>query len=87
MLCHANRGPAEFVCPLQPRRCYDKAVIVAGDGDYYCLAKYLRRQKQLFKIIVPDRYNYSWLLRNFTSDIVFLNGTRSKLEYKKVHKT
>jgi hypothetical protein len=77
---------AEFIlCATLRCKCYDKAVIVAGDGDYYCLVKYLRRRKQLLKIIVPDRYNYSWLLRRFGPDIVFLNGTRDKLEYKKGH--
>lgn len=34
---------------------YDQAIIVAGDGDYYCLAKFLKRQGQLHKIIIPDR--------------------------------
>jgi len=61
---------------------YDKAVLVSGDGDYYSLVKYLRRQGKLHKIIIPDRYNYSWLLRKFSSDLVFMNGMRSKLQYR-----
>ncbi len=76
-----------ILCAALRRQCYDKAIIVAGDGDYYCLAKYLRRRRQLLKIIVPDRHNYSWLLRRFGPDLVFLNGTKTKLEYKSGKKT
>lgn len=32
---------------------YDKAVIVAGDSDYYCLCKYLMRHNKLCQILVP----------------------------------
>ena len=32
---------------------YDKVVIVAGDSDYYLLAKYLIRQNKLCQILVP----------------------------------
>lgn len=58
---------------------YDNAVIVAGDGDYYCLVKYLKRQGKLLKMVIPDRNNYSWLLRKFSPDLVFLNETEKKL--------
>ena len=43
---------------------YDKAVIVAGDGDYYCLSKYLLRNNKLLKIILPSRACSSNLFRN-----------------------
>jgi uncharacterized LabA/DUF88 family protein len=65
---------------------YDKAIIVAGDGDYYCLIKYLKRRNKLLKIIIPDRNNYSWLLRRFSPDLVFMNGMRKKLEFRRTSK-
>ena len=61
---------------------FDKAVIVAGDGDYYCLIKYLKRRNKLLKIIIPDRNNYSWLLSRFSGDLVFMNGMKRKLKYR-----
>ena len=61
---------------------YDKAVIVSGDGDFYCLINYLRQNGKLLKIIIPDRKNYSSLLRKFSADMVFMNGMRNKLGYR-----
>jgi len=62
---------------------YERAVIVAGDGDYYCLVKYLKRQKKLAKLVVPNRNKFSSLLRGFSPDIDFMNGLKKKLKYQK----
>ena len=43
---------------------YDKAIIVSGDGDFYCLIEYLEQQGKLAKVLVPTR-KYSRLLRKF----------------------
>src|SRR3989304_11019 len=32
---------------------YDKAIIISGDGDFYCLVEYLADNNKLDKIIVP----------------------------------
>lgn len=61
---------------------YDKAVIVTGDGDFYCLAEYLFKQKKLKKIVAPNYYRYSALLRKFVKNIDFMNGLRRKLSKK-----
>ncbi|MFH1876011.1 MAG: NYN domain-containing protein [Candidatus Omnitrophota bacterium] len=61
---------------------YDKAIIVAGDGDYYCLVEYLKKQNKLAKLIIPNRFKYSSLLRTFIRDMAFVNDLRGKLEYK-----
>ena len=37
---------------------YDKAIIVSGDGDYYCLVKYLHEEGKLEKLLIPNRYSY-----------------------------
>ncbi len=42
---------------------YDKAIIVAGDSDYYFLVKYLLRQNKLLKILLPSRNDSSNLYR------------------------
>lgn len=62
---------------------YDKALIVSGDGDFYCLVDYLKRKEKLLKLIIPNRNRYSSLLRSFSNDIVFMNDLRGKLEYKR----
>jgi len=62
---------------------YDKAIIVTGDGDYYCLLDYLRKNSKLLRLIIPNRYKYSALLRKFAGQIAFMNGLKGKLEYRK----
>jgi uncharacterized LabA/DUF88 family protein len=62
---------------------YDKAVVVTGDGDFYCLVDHLKKHDKLEKLIVPDEKRYSSLLRRFIPDIAFMNGLRAKLEYRK----
>lgn len=62
---------------------YDKALIVSGDGDFYCLVEYLKSQNKLLKLMIPNRTAYSSLFRKFIDDIVFMNGLREKVEYKK----
>jgi len=62
---------------------YEKAVIVTGDGDYYCLVDYLRKNEKLLRLIVPNRYKYSSLLRKFAPQISFMNDLKGKLERRK----
>ncbi len=60
---------------------YDKAVIVSGDGDFYCLIEYLIEQNKLERLIIPNAKSYSSLLRKFQSYKIttFLNGMENKL--------
>jgi len=58
---------------------YDKAIIVSGDGDFYCLVEYLAQQNKLLKIIVPNM-RYSSLLRKFGRYIANIQLFRYKLE-------
>lgn len=58
---------------------YDKAVVVSGDGDFYCLHQYLKKQGKLGKIIIPNRKSESSLLRYFQADKVFLIREKDKL--------
>ncbi len=57
---------------------YQKAVIVSGDGDFYCLFEYLVKQNKLLKIIVPNA-RFSSLIRKFSRFIVNIQLFRQKL--------
>ena len=61
---------------------YDKAVIISGDGDLYCLIEHLKKQYKFKKLIIPNRNKYSSLLRKFVQDIAFVSDLRGKLQYK-----
>ena len=60
---------------------YDKALIVSGDGDFYCLVDYLKKNDKLLKLLVPNMSKYSSLYRRLMPDIDFMNNLRGKLEY------
>ncbi len=64
---------------------YDKAVIVAGDGDYYSLIDYLKSQNKLEQVLVPDEERYSALLKKVNDEhlkyISFISRMKNKLEY------
>jgi uncharacterized LabA/DUF88 family protein len=60
---------------------YDKALIVTGDGDFYCLVDYLIKQDKLLHLMIPDRGKYSSLYRKLRPYLVYMNGLRSKLGY------
>lgn len=61
---------------------YEKAVIVTGDGDFHCLIEYLMKHNKIGRIIIPNRYKYSSLLRKFAPQMVFMNDLKGKLGYK-----
>jgi uncharacterized LabA/DUF88 family protein len=62
---------------------YDKAIIVSGDGDYFCLVEYLEKQNKLLHIMIPNRRSYSSLLRKYSRYFVFVSDLRSKLEVRR----
>ena len=61
---------------------YDKALIVTGDGDFYCLVDYLAKNDKLLKLMIPNRNKFSSLYRKMMPDIVFMNNLKGKLEHK-----
>lgn len=62
---------------------YDKALIVTGDGDFRCLIEYLKQHGKLLKLMVPNKFKYSSLLREFELETVFMNHLRQKLSLRK----
>lgn len=59
---------------------YDKAVIVSGDGDFYCLHEFLVKNKKLLKIIIPNVKSESSLLKPFQAYKVLLIRDKDKVE-------
>ncbi|MBI4085930.1 MAG: NYN domain-containing protein [Candidatus Liptonbacteria bacterium] len=64
---------------------FDRAVIVTGDGDFYCLVEYLSKQNKLRKVIIPNQYRYSGLLKKLcppdNNIFNFMNSLKEKLRY------
>ena len=66
---------------------YDKAMIISGDGDFYCLIQFLKENNKLYKIGIPNKKKYSSLLKKFRHPFfLYLSDLKDKLEYKKTKK-
>lgn len=69
---------------------YTQAVIVTGDGDFYCLVDYLRKGDKLRVVLIPNKYKYSALLKKINKDdeklLAFLSDQRAKLEFRTYEK-
>jgi len=61
---------------------YNKALIVTGDGDFFCLVDYLIKKKKLLKLMIPNKKKYSSLYRKLMKHIVFMNNFKKQLKYK-----
>jgi len=61
---------------------YDKAIIVAGDGDYKCLVEYLDKINKLEHILIPNQKLYSSLLIPFKKYMIYMNPLRGKVSSK-----
>lgn len=64
---------------------YSKAIVVTGDGDFYCLVKYLIEKEKLKALMIPNKFKFSALLRFKIARpyLRFMNDLENKLEYKK----
>lgn len=62
---------------------YDKAIIVSGDGDFYCLIEYLEKQGKLSHILIPNSKKYSALLRKFHKYFGYIDKLEKKLAKKR----
>lgn len=59
---------------------FDQAVIVSGDGDFYCLHKFLESNGKLLGIVIPNRKSESSLLNKFQQFKFFLIRDKDKVE-------
>lgn len=64
---------------------YDRAIIVAGDSDYYFLSKYLIRQNKLLCVMAPSKNKCSNIFKNkrFRDYLAYVSRNREELEIKK----
>ncbi len=59
---------------------FEKAVIITGDGDFYCLVQYLLENNKLQTVLVPNKNKYSALLKRFAKKhIAFMNDLEMKI--------
>ncbi len=67
---------------------YDQAIIVTGDGDFYCLIEYLIANSKLEKLIIPNINQCSHLFNTLHNEtgpyelFEHIEYQRTKLEYK-----
>lgn len=64
---------------------YDKAVVVTGDGDFYCLVNYLVEKNKLKALLIPNGAKFSALLKfkHVRPYLRYINDLKNKLEYTK----
>lgn len=60
---------------------YDKAIIISGDGDFYCLVEYLSQQGKLLKLMPPN-VHYSSLFKPYVKYIEHLGHYKRDLSYR-----
>jgi uncharacterized LabA/DUF88 family protein len=58
---------------------YDKAVIVSGDGDFFCLHSFLAKKNKLAKIIIPNSKSESSTFESLQNTRYILNTRRESL--------
>jgi uncharacterized LabA/DUF88 family protein len=59
---------------------YHKAMIVSGDGDYYCLIEYLEKTEKLYRVVIPNKQSFSKLLRPFLQYAFYVTDLKQQLE-------
>lgn len=64
---------------------YHKAVVVTGDGDFYCLVNYFVEKSKLKAVIIPNGFKFSALLKfkHVRPYLKSMNDLRNKLAYTK----
>ena len=65
---------------------FDQAIIVTGDGDYFCLIEYLEKVGKLLHIFIPNKFRYSKLLKPFQKYMVFVTDLEANLKYIQLKK-
>ncbi len=59
-----------------------EAILVSGDGDYYCVVEFLKRKKVPIKIVSPNNKYLSLLLKRTGVPIIILEEFKYKLNEK-----
>jgi uncharacterized LabA/DUF88 family protein len=86
---HITKGNADaelVLYAMKEYQNYDKALVVSGDGDFYCLVEYLSQKEKLLHLLAPN-HHYSTLYRPFEKYIIVLDTLRNKLSYRTFNKS
>jgi len=59
---------------------YDKAIIVSGDGDFFCLVEYLESKNRLLHLLTPSSH-YSGLYNRYDEYVQRLDEFKRELRY------
>ena len=64
---------------------YDQAIVISGDGDFYCLIQHFIEKQKLKALLIPDKRKFSALLkfRQIRPYLRFMNDLRDKLSFKR----
>lgn len=60
---------------------YDKAIIVSGDSDFYCLLEYFEEKSKLAKVLVPN-WQYAKMFNKYEEYIIRLDQMKAELAYR-----
>lgn len=80
---HVTKGNADAELVLYAMKeiaNYHKAIIVSGDGDFYCLVEYLKAENKLASLLAPNSH-YSSLYKPYESFIHVIDGDKRELAY------
>ena len=59
-------------------------ILITSDGDYSCLAKFLKDENKLIAILSPrDKSKCSILLKRINAPVVYLNEVKEKIQLNK----
>jgi uncharacterized LabA/DUF88 family protein len=61
---------------------FSKAIIVSGDGDFFCLVEHLENNHKLLHIMTPNKY-YSKLFKRYSGLVVRVDWLKESLMQKK----
>lgn len=59
---------------------YDKAIVVSGDGDFYCLVEYLDQEDKLLHLLTPNAH-YSKLYNRYEQYVEDIGQFRRQLAH------
>jgi len=59
--------------------CFDKAVLVTGDGDFSCLVQFLQKKDKLKTVLAPDNKKCSILIKRTNVPITYISEIEGKL--------
>ncbi len=81
---HVTKGNADAELVLHAMKelnNYDKAVVVSGDGDFFCLVEYLDQINKLHSLLAPNDH-YSSLYSPYAEKVMVLDSLKRQLAYE-----